>query len=128
MNFKQVSFKFEPATHYLLDNINDNIILKINRKFDMNMLVVNYILLQTELHFEKVLDPLKATLTWEKCTFKNGTQLYGEKKQCETPIETFPFLCILSVNHRRESDGDGISEPSPNGDDMFIGGIIYSSK
>ena len=24
MNFKQVSFKFEPATHYLLDNINDN--------------------------------------------------------------------------------------------------------
>ena len=69
MNFKQVSFKFEPATHYLLDNINDNIILKINRKFDMNMLVVNYILLQTEFHFEKVLDPLKATLTWKKVYF-----------------------------------------------------------
>ena len=30
--------------------------------------------------------------------------------QYKTPIETFPFLCILSVNHRRESDGDGISE------------------
>ena len=43
---------------------------------------------------------------------------------------TFPFLLYLisSVNRTRKSDGDGISDRRPNGDDMFIEGIIYSSE
>ena len=113
MNLKQVSFKFIQQNMQDIFHVycySSSVLLKYLTKKQQAQNPGGW-------GFPQKLSLFKLYLIWSVTTFPFLST-------------TFPFLLYLisSVNRTRKSDGDGISDRRPNGDDMFIEGIIYSSE